>query len=150
MCCPMKQIVISILIVFFLFPVFSQVAEAKRLIPQAKPSSSTSKAPKITRGVKTSVKFRGDRRAINATFTNLGIASSVSYNLSYTSRGTSQGAGGTINPADSPDPTSREIIFGSCSAGVCRYDSGITNAKFVVTTTLKNGTKVVKSFKLKV
>ena len=136
----------GVLLVILAFP---HEAAAKRIIPQAKSSSSIkNRAP--TRGVSTSVKFRGDRRAIVVNFSNLSLASSVSYTLSYTSRGTPQGAGGTISPAVTSDPTSREIIFGSCSSGVCRYDSGITNAKFVVTTTLKNGGKVVKSFKLKV
>lgn len=145
-----KKILLLILVFATLLLVLPDEVYAKRTLPRAKPASGTGVRVATTRGVTTSVKFRSDRRAINVTFSNLGIASSISYNLSYNTRGTTQGAGGTIDPSVTSDPTSREIIFGTCSFGVCRYDTGITNAKFVVTTTLKNGRKVVKSFRLKV
>lgn len=148
----MKKIVV-LLILFSMFFSFAGNASAKRLLPQVKPPNipGTSVATSSkTKGVNVSVKFRGDRRAIIVTFSNLSIASSVNYTLSYSTRRTTQGASGTINPSASPDPTSRELIFGTCSHGVCRYDTGITNARLVVTTTLKSGKKVVKSFKLKV
>jgi len=99
--------------------------------------------------VSVSVKFRGDRRALIINFSNLGIASSASYNLSYNTRGTTQGAGGTI-ASGAAEPVVRELLFGTCSAGVCRYDTGITNARFTVTTVLKNGLKVIKPFRLKI
>lgn len=123
-------------------------AQAKRLLPRAAPAKTggTRVAVTTSRGVTAKVRFRGDRLAIIVDFNNLEIASKVSYNLSYITRGTTQGAGGDISPTEGS--TSREIIFGTCSHGVCRYDSGITNARFVVTTTLKNGLKIVKSYKL--
>lgn len=141
---------ISLLFFVFLASLSSEIY-AKKLLPRAKPAGgSGGTAPSATRGVTTSVKFRGDRLAIVPTFSNLGIASSVSYVLSYNSRGTTQGASGTLNPGTTTDPTVRELLFGTCSHGVCRYDYGITNARFVVTTVLKNGKRVVKSYKLKV
>lgn len=136
-----------------MFFFFAGNASAKKLLPQAKlpsiPGTKVTTSSK-TKGINVSVKFRGDRRAIVVNFSNLSIASSVNYTLSYNTRRTTQGASGTINPSTFPDPTSRELIFGTCSHGVCRYDTGLTNARFVVTTTLKGGKKVVKSFKLKV
>ena len=143
------RIFLSIIVLLLGLIMPSQV-QAKRLLPRAAPAKTggTRVAVTTSRGVTANVRFRGDRLAIIVDFSNLGIASSVSYNLSYTTRGTTQGAGGEISPAE--NSTSREIIFGTCSHGVCRYDSGITNAKFVVTTILKNGAKIVKPFKLKV
>jgi len=123
-------------------------AQAKRLLPRAAPAKTggTQRAVTTSRGVTAKVSFRGDRLALLVDFSNLSIAKSVNYSLSYQTRGTTQGASGTISPTE--DATSRELLFGTCSHGVCRYDSGISNAKFVVTTTLKNGLKVVKSYKL--
>ena len=149
----MKSIAILSLVLILGLSSLSPVL-AKKLLPQAKPPSTPGGA-KITtstktKGITTSVKFRGDRRAIIVTFNNLSIASSVNYTLSYSTRGTTQGASGTLNPGTSPDPTSRELIFGTCSHGVCRYDSGITNARLVIITTLKGGKKIQKSFRLKI
>ena len=139
----------TFLAIFLISLLLPSVTHAKRLLPRAVPAKSGGAAVVSTsRGVGAKVRFRGDKLAIIVDFSSLSIASSVSYNLSYATRGTSQGAGGNISPSE--DSTSRELIFGTCSHGVCRYDGGITNAKFVVTTVLKNGRKVVKPFRLKV
>lgn len=144
-----KPILLIFLIISFFGLTFPKKALARRRLPRAAPIKKSGGAPvRSSRGVTVRVRFRGDRRAIIVDFSNLGIAASVSYNLSYTTRGTTQGAGGEIGTAE--DPTTREIIFGTCSHGVCRYDSGITKARFLVTTRLKNGVKVVKPFRLKV
>lgn len=136
----------------FLLLILTSVSDthAKRRLPHAKPlKSSGGSVVRSTRGITVRPKFRGDRLAIIITFSNLSIARSIDYTLSYNSRGITQGAGGALSP-DSPDPLTRELIFGSCSHGVCRYDSGITNARLTITTTLKNGLKIVKRFRLKV
>lgn len=140
------------LVGFFVFSLFffPSTTYAKKVLPRVqKATAGATKTTSTTRGVKTSVKFREDKRAIIVNFISLSIASSVNYTLSYNSRGTTQGAGGTINTGLG-DSQIREILFGTCSHGVCRYDTGITNAKLVVTTTLKNGLKISKSFRLKV
>lgn len=139
---------LAIIVAFFLLIIGVGEASAKRILPRAKPASGT-KVASSTRGVATGVKFRGDRRAIIVTFSNLSIATKVDYVLSYNTRGTTQGASGSLT-SSAGSSVIRELLFGTCSHGVCRYDTGITNAKFVVTTYLTNGKKVVKSFKLKV
>lgn len=134
---------------------FTSDVSAKKLLPRAKPTnavgnqSNAGKNTQSSQGATAKVKFRSDRKAIVATFTNLKVAKNVSYTLTYESRGTTQGAAGSVSATES-EPVVRELIFGTCSHGVCRYDNGITNARLVVTTTLKNGKKVIKSFKLKV
>ncbi len=148
----MKKIFFLIITVFVFFSLplfFKSDVFAKKLLPYLRTATTTAKTTTASRGVTTSVRFRGDRLAIIATFSNLGIANKADYFLSYNTRGTTQGASGSVNSTQG-DPATREIIFGSCSKGVCRFDSGITNAKFVVTSYLPSGKKVVKSFKLKV
>jgi hypothetical protein len=125
---------------------------AKKKLPHASGGSSTGGAKAVassTKGVNSQVKFRGDRKALNINFSNLGIAKSVNYAMSYEAAGVPQGVGGTIQNF-SENSTSREILFGTCSHGACRYDRSITNAKLTITTFLKSGKKVVKSYKLKV
>lgn len=148
----LKKIFLLTLILVVLELLYPTHVAAKRLLPRARPTpaqTSAGKPSRSTRGATISVKFRGDRRAIVITISNLGIASSVSYNLSYNSRGTTQGVGGTITPG-AVDSEVRELLFGTCSAGVCRYDTGIANARLQVTTVLKNGLKVIKPFRLRV
>lgn len=124
---------------------------AKRVLPRARAAGGTKSTAGTPSGrIGISVKFRGDRRAIIVNFSSLSNASNVSYTLSYSTRGTTQGAGGSINPSTAGASASRELLFGTCSHGVCRYDSGITNAKLVVTYTLTNGKKYSKTFRIKV
>lgn len=147
-----RKLVFLLSFLVALLLVYPQDVHAKRTLPQAgaKKTVSRQQTGGGVKGVSASVKFRGDRKAIIATFSNLEIASSVSYLLSYTAgKGTKEGAGGTIGDLSAGSVT-RELLFATCSAGVCRYHTGIKNAKFTVTTTLKNGKKVVKNFKLKV
>lgn len=145
----MKKYTLALAIFASLFFLTPTSADAKRTVPQARSTASTGKVVSASKGVTTSVKFRSDRRAIVATFSNLSVASNVTYSLSYDSKGMTQGAGGSLK-GDAGDPTTRELLFGTCSSGVCRYDSGITNAKLVITTTLKTGKKVVRTYRLKV
>ncbi len=125
---------------------------AKRLLPQAKTQAQTINSPKvITKGVTVGVKFRSDRNAIIATFTNLSIASSILYELHYKNADNiEQAATGTVDVKEK-GLVERELIFGTCSTNnVCRYDTNVHDAKFVVTTILKTGKKVIKTFNLKV
>lgn len=121
---------------------------AKKLLPYLRKATTKSAPTGASSGYGIKVKFMPSRLGIVATFSNMNSVSKISYIFSYTSRGVMQGASGTINTSEVN--TSREIIFGTCSHGVCRYDSGISNAQFVVTTTLQNGKKIVKTFRLKV
>lgn len=146
----LNKSLVFLLVALLTFVIFAGEVQGKRLLPQAsgvsraKSSSTASTAGRV--GV--SVKFKSDRQAIIADFNNLGVASSVTYSLSYSHGGVNEGAGGTISA--SGDTASRELLFGTCSKGVCRYHTGIKNAKFTVTSTLKGGKKVVKTFRLKV
>ena len=136
-----------LLLVLGLELAFSSSVSAKKLLPFLTKSTKTTSS---TSGkVSTAVKFRGDRLGIIINFNNLQAARKADYFLSYQTRGTTQGASGSITNT-SMGSTSRDIIFGSCSHGVCRFDSGISNAKLVITIYLNSGRKIVRSYKLKV
>lgn len=147
----MRRYTSILLLGFFLFLfVLPERVEAKRQLPQVSQKKSTKTQSVSGSGrVGVSVKFRGDRNAIFVNFSNLSSAQSVSYQLIYTSNGRQEGAIGRVNPEDG-DQTSRELLFGTCSKGVCRYHAGIKNARLTVTTTLSSGRKAVKTFRLRV
>ena len=135
------------LILFLTIPY--QVLAAKTRTSRGGGTGSTSGYVSTSGRVTTSVRFRSDRRAIVINFAGLSNASSVNYSLTYDSNGLAQGAVGTMtNIAGSSD--SRELLFGTCSHGVCRYHTGITNARLVITSKLKSGITTRKSYKLKV
>lgn len=148
----------TILVVFVFLFVFSatKIHAAKRLLPrlaQAANQTTNSNPTKTTnssKGISTNVKFRADRKAIVIEFASLKSATEVSYMFTYDTNGITQGAAGQVSTdKDTTDP--RELIFGSCSTNnVCRYDTNITNARLVITSTLLNGTKIIKPYLLKI
>lgn len=142
----MKKLVLVLLMLLVSVLFVTPTAEAKRKLPTGQKQTTTKRAGGV-KGVTTKVKFRGDRRGIVATFSNLEIASNVSYSLTYTSRGIKEGAGGSLTVLSSEQ--TRELLFGTCSGGVCRYHPNPKDTRFTVTTTLKDGRKVTKRFRLR-
>lgn len=143
----MKKILCVFIFIFIFFALNLSSVSAKKLLPFLKRNTGTTTS--TSSQVTSSVKFRGDRLGIIVTLGNLQAAYKVDYFLSYQTKGTTQGASGSITDISVGGAT-RDIIFGSCSKGACRYDSGISNAKFVITIYLTSGRKIVRSYKLKV
>ncbi len=130
------------LVLVFLVP---STLYAKRLLPRLSTNQTTSS--RSSQNITISVSFREDRNAVIMTLSDLSEAQSITYQFGYETNGIRQGTDGTITDM-SDDPTTRELIFGSCSASSCRYDTNITNARLIVTTTFKDGTRTVKPFKI--
>ena len=141
----MTRSIFALVLILTVFLGLSTPVQAKRKLPALK---SASAAGSTASNVTVKVKFRSDRKGVVLNFSNLTAATGVSYDLIYDTRGTTQNAGGAVKISSATANT--EVIFGTCSSGVCRYDSGISNAKLQVSITLKNGRKIVKPFKLKV
>ena len=118
--------------------------DAKRILPQVK-SAPVSRS----KGVSAKISFGNNRKALNITFSNLIVSKKVDYALTYKSNGKQEAVIGTVN-SNEGDGATRELLFGTCSSGVCTYHTGITEAKLIITTTLSNGRKVVKPYRLKV
>ena len=138
---------VIILIVGSLFSFFPQVANAK-LLPQAKKAGVAVKRYSGS-GITVSPRLNRAKSSLSVSFGNLGAANSVSYSLVYTTNGHEEGAGGSVNPKEGTSAT-RELLFGTCSSGVCRLHGGITNARLEVTTELKTGKKTLKRFRIRV
>ena len=141
----MTRAIFALALILTVFLGLSTTIEAKRKLPSTK---TVSTAKPTASNVTVKVKFRSDRKGVILNFGNLTAATGVSYDLIYDTRGTTQNAGGAVKI--SSDTANTEVIFGTCSSGVCRYDTGISNAKLQVFITLKNGRKIVKPFRLKV
>ena len=146
----LMRLLASFLISLFIFSVFTPLANAKVLPQSGKiaPKQSAPKANRTTIGV--FPKLRADKRAIIVNFTNLQNATAVSYSLVYKqgSSGQQEGAGGALNlTGQTTDKI--ELLFGTCSAGVCRYHTNIKDARLEVSYTSKTGKKYIKKFKIK-
>ncbi|MBU0618736.1 hypothetical protein KKD62_00710 [Patescibacteria group bacterium] len=99
-----------------------------------------------SRGVKAHVRFRPDRRALLIDFSGFDNLESGSYQLVYDANGISQGAGGSVI---SNDTGTKTLLFGTCSSGVCHYHQNITNMRLSITSVLKNGTTVLKPYRIR-
>lgn len=145
------RLLASFLVGLFIFSVFAPLTQAKVLPQSGKiaPKQSAPKANGTTIGV--FPKLRADRKAIVVNFSNLQNATAVSYSLVYKQglSGQQEGAGGALNlTGQTTDKV--ELLFGTCSAGVCRYHTNIKEARLEVSYTSKTGKKYIKKFKIKV
>jgi len=139
----LKKLIIFLLIfAFFSFPETTLALKAR-----TKRGGSGGGSYLLSNRVGYSVRFNSTRTGLIISFSGLTNANSVNYSLSYETNGISQGAMGTItNPEVSVD--TRELLFGTCSGGVCRYHQNITNAKLVITSKLKSGYTTRKTYRI--
>lgn len=145
----MKKLFTLIFLLFGLFFLTENV-EAK-VLPQSTRSNSRSitTVSSINAGISVSPRLRADRRSLIVNFSNLQNAKSVSYMLTYQTSTQQEGAMGALNLTGAQTAT-QELLFGTCSKNVCRYHTGITNARLEVSYTTKSGKKYLKKFKIKV
>ena len=144
----MRKVLVALAVIVFLACPES-VEGAKKRPPRGGGGTPTRRISTATRGIKTSVRFRSDRRALLLIFSsfNSNIVS-VTYALTYTSNGIPRGAQSTLIAATGE--SQRELLFGTCSGGVCRYHHNITNARLVIDTKLKSGLTIRKPYRIKV
>ena len=148
----MKNRHLHLLTLFFLFFTFFFLAAhpTHALVRRKIPTQTSS--PVVNRGTVGIVgivgRLRSDRRAIILSVTGLNSAESITYLLTYVGNGQSQGAQGIIRPIEGA-VASRELLFGTCSHGVCTYHIGIKDARLEVTAKLKNGKILIKRYKIK-
>jgi hypothetical protein len=121
------------------------IAEA-RILPRF--GKATTRATSSFKGVSVSARLRADRKALLVTFGGLQNATGVTYTLTYQTDGKEEGISGSVD--SSVNSVTRELLFGTCSAGVCRYHSNITNMKLEVVSNLTSGKKSIRRFRIKV
>jgi len=142
----MKKLMLflPLLIYFFSNPSFISA----KALPRSK-TTSTVKSTPVSSCVDVTAKLRRNPNTLVVYFSNLGKASNVQYMLSYQSNGVEQGVGGSLS-LGGENSTQRELLFGTCSSGVCRYHTGISNARLEVTITTTAGKTLIKRFRIKV
>lgn len=133
-----------------IFPFFATKPAAAKVLPQARgisPATAVKSGP-VT-GISVSPRLRGDRLALIVNYGNLQNAINVSYILTYKTSTQDEGAMGTL-PLGSSSTATSELLFGTCSKNVCRYHTGIRDAKLEITYTTKAGKKYLKRYKIRV
>lgn len=143
----MKNLILYLLITFLFFSC-SYGVNAK-LLPRFQGGSAVKKTTYVASGLVVSAKLRGDRQALFVYFSNLNKVTSVTYTLMYQTNGKDEGVSGTMD-ATGGNSTSRELLFGTCSSGVCRYHQNLSNMKLEVTSTLTSGKQTIKRFRIRV
>ncbi len=142
----MKKIVVF-LVSLFMLASFTDTIEAK-ILPRFR-SASRKSGRVVYSGIVVSPRLRPDRNALIIYFANLQKANNVFYTLIYQTEGKDEGVSGMVD-ASAGNNTSREILFGTCSAGVCRYHHNITNMRLEVVSELSSGKRSIKRYRIKV
>lgn len=131
---------------FFLF-IFSPIVEAKVLPRFSQGNTNPIRKSAGAKGISVYAKLRSDRKALLVTFSNLQLARAVTYILTYKTDGKDEGVSGSVDT--SGGSASRELLFGTCSSGVCRYHPNLSNMRLEVVSELTSGKKSVKRFRIK-
>lgn len=138
----MIRLIIIGITTFLLLTLNHDAFAAKKRVPRT--------GGKVVRGVGySSARLSRPTNSVVVTFQNLGNVKKVSYEFSYTANGIPQGVVGSIAPAGSASET-RDLYFGTCSAGVCTPHYNLKSAVLVVTTQLTSGATNVKRYRIKV
>lgn len=119
------------------------VEAAKKFVPK---KTSVRYIP--ASGIPAIVNYRPDHLGLNLSFGNFNGLDSVTYSFTYNTNGTPQGVGGTITANNSPT-SPRELLFGTCSRSVCRYQYNLSNARLVLAAKYTNGKTASKSYRIK-
>ncbi len=140
----MQKITLIILTIFFSIILSTPtVFAAKKFIPK-----KSSVGYKSVGGIPAVVSYRPDHLGLNLSFSNFNGLESVSYSFTYKTNGIAQGIGGTVTANNNPT-AARELLFGTCSRGTCRYQYNLSNARLVLTSKYTNGRTISKSYRIK-
>jgi hypothetical protein len=88
---------------------------------------------------------RADGREVTLMIDNVFGATSAEYELEYQAESLIQGVFGTINLTEDQPPVSKDLLFGSCSRGKCRFDEGVTGGSLTIRFEGKDEPYVLKS-----
>ena len=147
----MRKLAIVIVVLALCTVVTAEYVEA-RVLPRFKSTGSSAPRSISTQASNTVIVqpgFMPGRGGLRVYFGNLQNAKSVSYTLSYETNGKPEGVSGTVSPSDGNSAT-RELLFGTCSTGVCTPHQNIKNMKLEVKIALVSGKVSVKRYRIKV
>lgn len=118
-----------------------------RILPRFKATKKSSTG--IVNKLSVKAHLRSDRKALIVTFSNLNKVQNVFYSFMYEGNGIDQGVNGSLD-SSLGDTVTRELLFGTCSSGVCRYHGDLKNMKLEVTSDLPSGKRVIKRFRVRI
>ncbi len=75
---------------------------------------------------------RADGKEVKMTIDFVKDAANLEYEMEYQAASLIQGVFGTIDFAKEPAPVSKDLLFGSCSKGKCRYDEGVSGGSLTL------------------
>lgn len=75
---------------------------------------------------------RADGREITLFIDNVKNATNAEYELEYQAESLIQGVFGTIDFTEDTPPVTKDLLFGSCSKGKCRFDEGVTGGGLII------------------
>lgn len=140
----MAKIVKVLLIIFVLvFLVKPSTYAAKKFVPK-----KTAVRYTPVSSIPAQVSYRPDKLGLNLSFRNFTGLDYVSYSFTYNTNGIAQGVGGKVTAANNPT-SARELLFGTCSRGACRYHYNLSGARLVLTARFLNGRTVSKTYSIK-
>jgi len=141
----MKRISIIASTLFLVF-VLALPVEA-RVLPRFQDAKKN--IGRVPSGAYVTARLRSDRQALLVTFGNLQKLNNMTYTLMYQTNGVDQGVSGSLD-SSAGNSVTRELLFGTCSSGVCRYHGNISNMKLEAISELPNGKRVIKRLRIRV
>lgn len=85
---------------------------------------------------------RRDGNALNLNLKRTASYDEIAYDLVYNAEGIDRGVSGEVNTSKKKGEYDQEILFGSCSKNVCKYDKGVDRG--TLTLRIKKGNKIYK------
>ena len=137
-------LLVFLIIAFLAFP--KNASAAKKFIPKKAASGGQSTGGGL--GIPASVRYRPDKLALLLSFYNFSGIESINYSFTYTSNGLVQGVGGRVTASNDPSSV-RELLFGTCSSGVCKYHENLSGTSLALTANFSNGTVAKKLYRVR-
>lgn len=75
---------------------------------------------------------REDGKEVKMTIALVKDATNLEYEMEYQAESLIQGVFGTIDLVKEPAPVAKDLLFGSCSKGKCRYDEGVSGGSLTL------------------
>lgn len=91
---------------------------------------------------------RPDGKELTLKVESLKNFSAVEYELTYLTGGVQRGVIGTVQLKTGEESFSRNLLLGTCSRGVCRYDENVTGGTLTITFRGEKAYKYIQDFKL--
>jgi len=140
-------LLIAIPLLIVLFP---SKAQAK-LLPRFTGSGGTPitrSSVVSSKNVVVTPRFLPGKSGLRVSFSGLSNANSVGYMLTYNTNGKEEGVTGSIDI--SSNSTQRDLLFSTCSSGVCTNHGKITGMKLEITSKLKSGKTSIRRYRIRV